>query len=156
MFFPATIQPHTSVYSVFCAVHATYTTHATKQRTWLCMGISSYFPCFVAVVCRVHPAMLHRLQGAGGHTSAQSASTDTRYHHHAGRCTAQHNRPIIIRYIRVQVCAPVVNPCQTAQHIADMPARRGLDAPHARRLAVWHRSAVSARRVAPSTRRAVQ
>ena len=36
-----------------------------------------------------------------------------------GRCTGQHGRPIIIRYIRVQRCAPVIDPCQTAQHTAD-------------------------------------
>ena len=40
-----------------------------------------------------------------------------------GRCTGQHRPPIIIMYIRRQT----------------MQARRGLDAFHARRLAVWHR-----------------
>ena len=42
-----------------------------------------------------------------------------------GRCTGQHRPPIIIRYIRVRQCAPVMDPCQTAQHIADhaSPAR---------------------------------
>lgn len=30
-----------------------------------------------------------------------------------GRCTGQHSRPIIIRYIRVQRCAHVVDPYQT-------------------------------------------
>ena len=80
------------------------------------------------------------------------------------RYTGQHSRPIIIMYIRVQRCAPVMDPCQTAQHIADhasgdgsVPtvcgslasaapcapaegsARRGLDDSNARRLAVWHR-----------------
>ena len=54
-----------------------------------------------------------------------------------GRCTGQHRPPIIIMYIRRQT----------------MQARRGLDAFHARRLAIWHRSAVRARRLAPFTRR---
>lgn len=36
-----------------------------------------------------------------------------------GRCTAQRRPPIIIRYIMVQRRAPVVDPCQTVQHIAD-------------------------------------
>ena len=40
LFCPAEIQPHTSVYSAFCAVNATYTTHATKQRAGLCSGFS--------------------------------------------------------------------------------------------------------------------
>ena len=49
----------------------------------------------------------------------------TRYQHHAGRCTAQRNRPIIIRYIRVQGCAAVMDPCQTVQHIADHDSPAG-------------------------------
>lgn len=42
-----------------------------------------------------------------------------------GRCIGQHSRHTIIRYIRVQGCAPVMDPCQTVQHIADhaSPAR---------------------------------
>ena len=40
MFCPFAIQPHTSVYSVFCDVHAVYTTHDAKQRTGLYRGIS--------------------------------------------------------------------------------------------------------------------
>ena len=40
MFCPNTIQPHISVYSVFCRVNANYATHATKQRTGLYSGIS--------------------------------------------------------------------------------------------------------------------
>lgn len=39
---------------------------------------------------------------------------DTR--RHAGRYTGQHSRPIIIRYIRAQRCAHVIDPCQTMQH----------------------------------------
>lgn len=67
-------------------------------------------------------------------------------------------RPIIIRYIRVQGCAPVMDPCQPVQHIAGhaSPAgssRRSFDASYVRRLAVWHRSAARAHRLAPSTRR---
>jgi hypothetical protein len=45
-----------------------------------------------------------------------------RYHRHAGRCTGQHSRPIIIRYIRAQRCGI----SQT------MPARRGSPAAGAR------------------------
>ena len=40
LFCPAAIQPHTSVYSVFCAVNAFYTAHAAKQRTGLYNGFS--------------------------------------------------------------------------------------------------------------------
>lgn len=48
----------------------------------------------------------------------------TRYQHHAGRCTAQRNRPIIIRYIRVRSVF-VIDPCQTVQHIADHASPAG-------------------------------
>ena len=37
----------------------------------------------------------------------------------AGRCTGQRSCPIIIRYIRVQLCAPAIDPCQTVHHSAD-------------------------------------
>lgn len=43
-----------------------------------------------------------------------------------GRYTGQHIRLIIIMYIRVRRC------------YVSMPARRGLYASHARRLAIWH------------------
>lgn len=42
-----------------------------------------------------------------------------------GRCTGQHRRPIIIRYISVRRCVPVMDPCQTAQQIADHASPAG-------------------------------
>ena len=42
-----------------------------------------------------------------------------------GRCTGQHSRHIIIRYISVRRCAPVMDPCQTAQQIADHASPAG-------------------------------
>lgn len=77
--------------------------------------------CFCCVAVR--PAMLYSLQGARGHTGRRSASTDTRYNRHTGTLYRSAQPPIIIMYIRRQT----------------MPARRGLDASHARRLEVWHR-----------------
>lgn len=56
------------------------------------------------------------------HCSTSSAYQNTR--RNAGRYTAQHSRPIIIRYIRVQGHAPVI-PCQTAQHTADHASPAG-------------------------------
>lgn len=115
MFCPTTIQPHTSVYSVFCSVNAVYTAHAAKQRTGICRCFSGGLTCFADVVLLLYPAILHSLCNAGAHTRARTACTDTRYQRHAGRCTDQHNRPIIIRYIRVQ-----------GRSIPQtMPARRG-------------------------------
>ena len=42
-----------------------------------------------------------------------------------GRCTGQHSRHIIIRYISVRRCAPVMDPCQTAQQIASHASPAG-------------------------------
>ena len=44
LFCPATIQPHASVYSAFCVVHASYTVHAAKRHTELYSGLSGYLP----------------------------------------------------------------------------------------------------------------
>lgn len=74
-------RPIQAFTAAFISSMQSYTDHAAKQRTGLYRDFSSYLPCFAAVVWRVHPAILYRLR-------------------RAGRCTAQHNRPIIIRYIR--------------------------------------------------------
>lgn len=43
LFFPAAIQPHTSVYRAFCTVNATYTSNDTKQCAGLCRRFSCDF-----------------------------------------------------------------------------------------------------------------
>ena len=116
--------PHKRLQRVLCH-KCSYKAHTTKQCTELCRVISSYLPCFAVVVWRVHPAMLYSLQGAGRHTDKRNVSADTRYQRRAGRCAAHHSRPIIIRYTRVQGCAPVIDPCQTVQHIADHASPAG-------------------------------
>lgn len=82
-----------------------------------------------AVFCRCcmagAPTIPHRLRRAGAHHGTATLPARTRYHHHAGRCTAQRRPPIIIMYIRVQRCAPVMDPCQTVQHIADHASPAG-------------------------------
>nr|DAD76647.1 MAG TPA: hypothetical protein [Siphoviridae sp. ctOVO10] len=40
LFCHAAIQPHTSVYSAFCAIHASYTANTAKQRTGLYRCVS--------------------------------------------------------------------------------------------------------------------
>nr|DAP46497.1 MAG TPA: hypothetical protein [Caudoviricetes sp.] len=47
LFCPSTIQPHTSVYSAFYAVHAIYTANAVKQSTGFYSG--------VPVICPILP-----------------------------------------------------------------------------------------------------
>lgn len=104
LFYLDAIQPHTGIYSMFCAVNAIIPPTLQNRA----QGFTGAFPAicrvFSAVVWRVHPAILHRLRRAGEPTSARTACTDTRYHRHAGRYTGQHSRPIIIRYIRVRPC----------------------------------------------------
>lgn len=119
-FCPATYQPRASVYSGFSAVHAKFIRSKRQNRL---QGFTAEFllichiPAHTIQQTRKPP--IHRLRHAGGHTVKRCTSTDTRYRRHAGRCTGQRSRSIIIMYIRVQGCAPVVDPCQTVQHSAD-------------------------------------
>ena len=103
LFCPATIQPHTSVYSGFYIIHELYrprnkTAHGALQK--LFRLFAAFFRCCVAV----YPAILHHLRHDGAYHSAVAPPANTRYQRHAGRYTGQHSRPIIIRYIRVQPC----------------------------------------------------
>lgn len=52
-------------------------------------------------------------------TAPERPPAHTKYHRRTGRCVGQYSRHIIIRYIRVQRCAPVMDPCQTVQQTAD-------------------------------------
>lgn len=124
LFCPATIQPHTSVYSGFYIIHELYrprnkTAHGALQK--LFRLFAAFFRCCVAV----YPAILHHLRHDGAYHSAVAPPANTRYQRHAGRYTGQHSRPIIIRYIREQRCASVIDPCQTVQHIADHASPAG-------------------------------
>lgn len=119
LFYPATIQPNTSVYSAFCAVNAQFTIHAIKQHTELCSGFSCDYARSTARDTRQTQATIIPHTPRWSVSQRRSASSEYRYQHHAGRYTGQHSRPIIIRYIRAQRCAPVIDPCQTVQRIAD-------------------------------------
>lgn len=98
LFCPAAIQPHTSVCSAFCAVNAVLYHPHNKIAHRALQVHCRLFAIFYAYYSAVHLAMLYSLRNAGGHTGKRSASTDTRYQLHAGRCTSQHGRPITIRY----------------------------------------------------------
>ena len=117
------IQAFTAAFISFMQV---YTTHATKQRTGLYRGFSCDLYHSTAVYTRpTQAAIIPSVQRWNVSQRRSTSSAYTGYHRHAGRCTAQHSRPIIIRYIRVQGCAPVVDPCQTVQHIADHTSPAG-------------------------------
>ena len=93
------IAPYKRLQRVLCCSCNLYRTRHKTAHGAL-QALFRLFAVFYACYLAVYPAMLYSLQGAGGHTSAQSAYTNTRYHRHTGRCTAQHSRPIIIRYVR--------------------------------------------------------
>lgn len=108
------------------------TAHGALQK--LFRLFAAFFRCCVAV----YPAILHHLRHAGAYHSAVAPPANTRYQRHAGCYTGQHSRPVIIRYIRAQRCAPVIDPCQTVQHIADHASPAGSRC--FQRLALaWHR-----------------
>lgn len=105
LFCPAAMQPYTSVYSAFCTVNASYTAHATKQRTELCSGFSRGLPHFTAYNTRQTKADITPPATRWSVSQRNSASSIyLRYHRRAGRCAAQHSRPIIIRYISGHRC----------------------------------------------------
>lgn len=121
-------------------------------------GFTVAFPLICSIpahaIQQPHKPPIHRLRSAGGHTVKCCTSTNTRYHRHAGRCTGQRSRPIIIRYTRARPCyestpdgAADCRPCQPGG--VSVSTCTG----SARRLAIWHRSAVSAH---PPPGRAVQ
>lgn len=125
LFCPDAMQPRASVYSAFCTVYAVYTTHAVKQRTGLYNGFSCNFTHSTAHDTK--PTQQAIAQPATRWSAYQRPDALHRYQipppHRALYRPAQ--PPIIIRYIRVQGCAPVMDPCQTVQQIADHASRVG-------------------------------
>ena len=181
MFCPAAIQPSTSVYSVFCVVNAIYTANTAKQHTGLYRGF--FWDLSHSTATNTRPAQADIMPPVPRWDVSQRRSTSSAYQipdATPGRCTGQHNRPIIIRYIRgcsisqtMQARRGLLQPCvdrwqvltRCQQYRPGAPAEGSasppvqgqpggcLDTSNARRLAIWHRSAVRAHRLAPSTRR---
>ena len=126
LFCPAAHEPHTSIYSGLYHVHAIIP--PTLQNG--AHGFTGAFPA----ICPILPPQIpdrHKrikcsLRHVGAyHSAAALPAHNQRYQRHAGRRTGQHSRPIIIRYIRAQRCAPVIDPCQTVQRIADHASPAG-------------------------------
>lgn len=95
-----------------------------SQRQNRLQGFTGAFPLICPIsahtIRQPHKPLIHHLRRAGGHTIKRSTSADTRYHRHAGRCTAQHSRPIIIRYIRVQHSADHASPAGSAPTVCEL------------------------------------
>lgn len=118
-FCPAVREPHTSVYSAICIIHAII---QTKRKNRL-QGFTAAFPFICPIpahtIQQPHKPPIRRLRSARGHTVKRCTSTNTRIPPPRLTLYRAGQPPIIIRYIRVRRCAPVVDPCQTVQHITD-------------------------------------
>ena len=68
------------------------------------MAFPEICPILTPQIPNQHNKPLHSLRHAGAHHSGAAPPARTRYQRHAGRCTAQHSRPIIIMYIRGRPC----------------------------------------------------
>ena len=125
LFCPATIQPHTSVYSGFYIIHELYHPHNKTVHRAL-QALFLRFDLFHRPRYQTDTSGYNATCATLEHITAPGRPpVHTRYQRHAERRTGQRSRPIIIRYIRVQGCAPVMDPCQTVQHIADHASPAG-------------------------------
>ena len=141
LFCPAAIQPNTSVYSAFCAVHAVYTTSAAKQRAGLYGGISCDLTH--STTCDTRPTQAAIIPPVPRRTLYRPAQPP------------YYNK--VYKGARVRPCygsmpnsAAYRRPCQPGG--VSVSTCTG----SARRLAIWHQSAARAHRLEPSTRRAVR
>lgn len=100
LFCPDTIQPRTSVYSVFCRVNANYTVNATKQRAGLYSGLSC--DCARSTAHDTRPARADIIPSATRWSAytRPDALNRSRYNRHAETLHRPAQPPIIIRYIR--------------------------------------------------------
>lgn len=115
-FCPAECERPTSVYSGLSVTHVNYTATTQKPFTLLYSNFFVNLPySSVQQYSRCTSFLYTAYDTPEGIPSSvvppQIPDTTT-----PGRYAGQHSRPIIIRYIRVQQCAPVVDSCQTVQH----------------------------------------
>lgn len=117
LFCHAAMQPHTSVYSVLCSVHAIIS--PTPQNSaqgftvalqWLFLRFAKFYRHKYKTNTSGYNTTCSTLERIAAPQHLQRIPNTTATH---GRCTAQRSRPIIIMYIRVQGCAAVMDPCQT-------------------------------------------
>lgn len=124
-FCPATYKPQASVYSGFSAINAIIPPQHQKRLQSFTVAFPLIRPIPAHTIQQLHKRLYTACDTPEGIPSSAAPPHIPRYHRRAVRCTGQHSRPIIIRYIRVQRCAPVIDPCQTVQHIADHASPAG-------------------------------
>lgn len=102
-----------------------YTANIAKQRTELYKRFSCNLPHSTAADTR--PTQTATILPAPRWSVSQRRSASSAYHIPQPRRTLCRSAqpPIIIRYIMVQGCAPVIDPYQTVQHIANHASPAG-------------------------------
>ena len=118
-------SPYERLQRVLCHP-CSYTANAIKQRTELYSGVSC--DCSYSAANDTRPIQSTITQLAPRWSVSQRPEALRRIPDITatpGRCTGQHRRPIIIRYISVRRCVPVMDPCQTAQQIEDHASPAG-------------------------------
>lgn len=121
------IQPHTSIYSVFCPVNAIIPTTPQNSARGFTVAFPAIAPVQPPMIPDRHNKPLHRLRHAGGHTRARTRSTYTRYHRHAGTLHSPAQPSIIIRYIRGQTMPAAAGSASPPVNLARVsPAAGGL------------------------------
>lgn len=114
LFCPAAIQPHTSVYSAFCAVYAIIPPTPQNSAQNFTVAFPVICPIIPPQIPNQHNKPLHSLRHAGAHHSAAAPLAHTGYQRSAERCTGQRIPPIIIMYIRAQHIADYARPTGSA------------------------------------------
>lgn len=137
LFCPAAIHPNTSVYSAFFPSMQLYRPRCKivhRALQWLFLRFAPFY------------RRKYQTSTSGYNTACATLErlTEPQHLQHIqdtsaapGRCTAQHSRPIIIRYIRCAACYGSMPDCATDRRPCQPGG--GLYASHARRLAIWHR-----------------
>lgn len=109
--------PYKRLKRVLCRQCSFYTAHAIKQHAGLYRRFSRNL--YRSDAADTRPTQADIIPPAPRWSVSQHRSTSSAYQDTnapPGRCTGQHSHPIIIRYIKGQRCAPVMDPCQTVQH----------------------------------------
>lgn len=100
---------------------------------------------------------MHRLRHVGAYHSAATPPAHTRYQRHARTLYSPAQPPYYNKVYKdaaaTQARRGQLLPCVDRWQVLHLLRGQRLDASNARRLAVWHRSAIRAHRLAPSTRR---
>lgn len=111
LFCPAAIQPRASVYSAFCPVNAILYRPRCKTVYRALHGCFRLFAAFYRRICQTDTSGYNTAYVTLEHiTAPQHLQCIPDTNAAPGRYTGQHNRPIIIRYMRVQQIADHASP----------------------------------------------